>query len=216
VVGWWLRNAKRKVENVVLVGAPLAGTSLASPANLRSALQGLANVFKGLEAAGSLASTINPFVSVVTGLSKIFGGILQLGASTPLVDAAVIAVPGLAGQSRVGNSAELTRLNQEQWISVPTIHAVVSNFQPYENDERWWQVWKLLRNPRDRFLDWGAEAIFKDNNDLVVDTNSMKLLCGKAIDRTRICDHGDSETVHHCNYFRQDKTLKLLTTALKL
>jgi pimeloyl-ACP methyl ester carboxylesterase len=100
VVGWWLRNAKRKVENVVFVGAPLAGTSLASPANLRSALQGLANVFKGLEAAGSLASTINPFVSVVTGLSKIFGGILQLGASTPLVDAAVIAVPGLAGQSR--------------------------------------------------------------------------------------------------------------------
>jgi hypothetical protein len=85
-------------------------------------------------------------------------------------------------------------LNQEQWISAPTVHAVVSNFQPYENDERWWQVWKLLRNPRDRFLDWGAEAIFKDNNDLVVDTDSMKLLCGKAIDRTRICDHGDSET----------------------
>ncbi len=216
VVGWWLRNAKRKVENVVFVGAPLAGTSLASPANLRSALQGLANVFKGLEAASSLASTIVPFVSIVTGLSKIFGGILQLGARTPLVDMAVVAVPGLAGQSRVGNNAELFRLNRVQWVSEPAVHAVVSNFQPYETDERWWQAWKLLRNPRDRFLDWGADAIFSDKNDLVVDTESMKLLCGQAIDSTRICDFGDSATVHHCNYFRQDKTLKLLTKALKL
>ena len=43
VVAWWLRNAKRKVDHVVFIGSPLDGTSLASPANLRSALQGLAS-----------------------------------------------------------------------------------------------------------------------------------------------------------------------------
>jgi pimeloyl-ACP methyl ester carboxylesterase len=216
VVGWWLRNAERTVENVIFVGAPLTGTSLASPANLRSALQGLANVFKGLEAASAATSTVVPFVSVVTGLSKIFGSILQLGASTRLADAAVVAVPGLSGQSLVGNNAELIRLNRAQWISKPTVHAVVSNFQPYENDEKWWQVWKFLRNPRERLLDGAADAVFKDKNDLVVDTKSMTLLCGKAIDSGRIHDFGDSATVHHCNYFQQDETVKLLTKALNL
>jgi pimeloyl-ACP methyl ester carboxylesterase len=216
VVGWWLRNAKRQVENVIFVGAPLEGTSLASPANLRAALQGLANVFKGLEAAGSLASTVVPLVSVVAGLSKIFGGILQLGASTPLLDVAVISVPGLAGQSRVGNNAELLRLNRAQWISTPTIHAVISNFAPDETDAAWWQVWKLLSNPGQRIVNWGADAIFKDKNDLVVDTKSMNLLCGKAIDIGRIHDFGDSPNVHHCNYFQQNETVTLLTKALKL
>jgi pimeloyl-ACP methyl ester carboxylesterase len=216
VVGWWLRNAKRQVENVVFVGSPLEGTSLASPANLRAALQGLVNVFKGLEAASSLASTVVPFISVVAGLSKIFGGILQLGANTPLVDGAVVIVPGLAGQSRVGNNAELLRLNRAQWISTPTVHAVISNFQPEQSNAEWWQIWKLLRNPRERFLNWSADAIFKDKNDLVVDTQSMTLLCGNAINNAQICDFGDSPTVHHCNYFRQDRTVDLLRRALKL
>ena len=204
VVGWWLRNAKRKAENVVFVGAPLEGTSLASPANLRAALQGLANIFKGLEAASSLASTVVPFVSIVAGLSKILGGVLELGASTRLLDVAVVAVPGLAGQSRVGNNAELFRLNRAQWISDPTIHAVVSNFQPKETDEKWWQVWKLLRNPGERLLDGAADAIFQDKNDLVVDTKSMKLLCGQAISSKRICNH-DPATVHHCKLFPTGK-----------
>ena len=52
VVAWWLRNGPRKVGNVVLVGSPLAGTSLASPARLRQALDMLANTFRALELAG--------------------------------------------------------------------------------------------------------------------------------------------------------------------
>jgi pimeloyl-ACP methyl ester carboxylesterase len=216
VVAWWLRNAKRQVDNVVFVGTPLEGTSLASPASLRSALQGLANVFKGLEAAGSLASTVVPFMAVVTGLSRIFGGILQLGASTPLADAAVVIVPGLAGQSRVGNNAELDRLNRAKWISTPTFHAVISNFQPQEKDAQWWQVWKLLRNPADKVLHWGANAIFQEKNDLVVNTESMTRVCQSPIEESQIYDFGDSPTVHHCNYFRQDQTAGWLTAALKL
>jgi hypothetical protein len=216
VAGWWLRNAKREVENVVFVGSPLEGTSLASPANLRTALQGLVNVFKGLEAASSLASTVVPFISVLAGLSKIFGGVLQLGANTPLIDGAIVIVPGLAAQSRVGNNAELLRLNREQWISAPTVHAVISNFQPGQSDAEWWQIWKLLRSPRERFLDWTADAIFQDRNDLVVDTQSMTRLCGTAINNAQICDFGDSPTVHHCNYFRQDRTVDLLRKALKV
>ena len=41
VAAWWLRLSKRDVAHVILVGAPLAGTTLASPAALRQALDHL-------------------------------------------------------------------------------------------------------------------------------------------------------------------------------
>ena len=216
VVAWWLRNAKRRVGNVVFVGTPMEGTSLASPANLRSALSGLANVFKGLEAAGAVASTVVPFMTIVTGLSRILGGILQLGASTPLADAAVAIVPGLAAQSRVGNNSELERLTRLSWVSTPTVYAVTSNFAPSESDADWWKIWKLLSRPTERMLNWGADAIFNENNDLVVNTQSMTRLCGTKIDAGRTLDFGNSQTVHHCNYFRQQETVALLSRAFNL
>jgi pimeloyl-ACP methyl ester carboxylesterase len=216
VVAWWLRNAKRRVENVVFVGTPMEGTSLASPANLRSALSGLANVFKGLTAASAAASTVLPFMTIVTGLSKILGGVLQLGASTPLADAAVAIVPGLAAQSRVGNNSELDRLTRLAWISTPTVHAVVSNFAPSEADTQWWQIWKLLSRPTEKMLNWGADAIFNENNDLVVNTQSMTRLCGAQIDVGRTHDFGNSQFVHHCNYFRQPETVTLLKRAFNV
>lgn len=215
VVAWWLRNASRKVRNVIFVGAPLEGTSLASPANLRSALQGLANVFSGLEAVSAPLSTIVPLMSAVTGLSAIFGGILQLGARTPLADATIVIVPGLAGQSRVGNNAELDRLNRSKWISSPRFHFVISNFEPKEEDAAWWQVWKFFRNPRDRLLNLGADAIFQDDNDLVVNTGSMTRLFGSTVTGKNVCDFRTSDKVHHCNYFRQRETVRFFRAALE-
>ncbi|WP_027553349.1 triacylglycerol lipase [Bradyrhizobium sp. Cp5.3] len=213
VVAWWLRNPKRQVDNVVFVGAPLVGTSLASPASLRGALQVFANILQGLEHASALASTVNPFAVAVTGLSKILGGILRLGANTPLADAAVVMVPGLAGQSRVGNNAELLRLTRRPWASTPSFHAVTSNFQPWDNDAAWWEIWKHLNNPGGKLLDWGADMLFQDKNDLVVDTQSMTVVCGTQITQVHNCD---SRKVHHCNYFRQDETVATLKKALKL
>jgi pimeloyl-ACP methyl ester carboxylesterase len=215
VVAWWLRNAKRQVENVVFVGAPLEGTSLASPAKLRAALQGLANVFKGLETASAVTSTVLPFMTVVTGLAKIFGGIIQLGASTPLADAAVVIVPGLASQSLAMNNAELDRLSRKAWISTPNFYAVTSNFEPGANDE-WWQVWKLLRKPKEKLLDWGADAIFDGENDLVVDTGSMIRLFHTDLPSSQLCPFGTSTEVHHCNYFRQAKTVAFLSKVLQV
>ena len=51
VTAWWLRLARRDVDNVVFVGSPLAGTSLASPAALRQALDHLATAAKGIAVA---------------------------------------------------------------------------------------------------------------------------------------------------------------------
>jgi hypothetical protein len=217
VVAWWLRNAKRRVENVIFVGSPLEGTSLAAPANLRSALQFLAGTFKALEATSAGLATILPFMAAVTGLAKICGGILQLGASTPLADAAVVIVPGLAGQSRVGNNAEFRCLHRPVWVSTPAFHAVMSNFEPADTDAHWWEVWKHFANPKMKALNLGADLIFQDSpNDLVVDTGSMARICEGTIKFATEHNFGTSRVVHHCNYFRQPATVAYFCQVLKI
>jgi pimeloyl-ACP methyl ester carboxylesterase len=217
VVAWWLRNSKRNVEKVVFVGSPLEGTSLASPARLRSALDMLANVISAFEATATAASIIAPLAAGAAGLAKIVGGMVQLGANTPLADAAVAIVPGLAGQSRVGNNAELIRLTRAPWASIPTHYAVTSIFRPGADDTTpWWQFWKRFTQLPGKILSYGADVIFEADNDLVVDTASMSLICGGLIPGPQICDFGISPTVHHCNYFRQEKTVEKLAEWLNI
>jgi pimeloyl-ACP methyl ester carboxylesterase len=219
VVAWWLRNSQRNVKKVVFVGSPLEGTSLASPANLRSALNMLANVIKVFETialgTGAVLPFTAPLMAAVAGLVKIVGGVVQFGASTPLADAAVAIVPGLMGQSRVRNNAELDRLMRVAWVSKPTCYAVTSNFEPGD-DAAWWQFWQRFRPTQ--IMNYGADVIFKEErNDLVVNTLSMtKLACGTQIPQAQILDFGTSRTVHHCNYFRQPQTVDFLAGALQI
>lgn len=220
VVAWWLRNSKRNVENVVFVGTPLEGTSLASPARLRAALDMMANVVKAFEAISTATATVLPFTAPLTlaaaGLAKIVGGIVQVGASTPLADAAVAVVPGLMGQSRVGNNAEIGRLTRAPWVSTPKYYAVTSNFEPGPSPAPWWQFWTRFRALPMNLANRGADVIFDGANDLVVDTMSMSQLCGQAIPKAQILDFGTSPDVHHCNYFRQKKTVDFLARALAI
>lgn len=219
VVAWWLRNSQRNVKKVVFVGSPLEGTSLASPANLRSALDMLANVIKVFETialgTGAVLPFTAPLTAAVAGLAKIVGGVVQFGASTPLADAAVAIVPGLMGQSRVENNAELIRLTREAWVSKPTCYAVRSNFEPGD-DAAWWQFWRRFRQLPTQIMNYGADVIFKEPNDLVVNTVSMTVLCGTQIPPAQILDFGTSPTVHHCNYFRQPQTVDFLAGALQI
>jgi pimeloyl-ACP methyl ester carboxylesterase len=217
VVAWWLRNAARPVEAVIFVGSPLHGTSLASPARLRAALDMLANVFGGLAKAGAAASTVAPMMAAVTGVTKIVFGVLHAGASLPFADAGVALVPGLAAQSRVRNNLELVRLVRPSWPStMPKYHAVMSNFVPTPSDEPWWQFWKRFRSWGVMAGDAAIDAIFEGNNDLVVDNDSMAIICQTPIGAGAIQDFGDSPLVHHCNYFRQPKTVLFLARVLKV
>jgi pimeloyl-ACP methyl ester carboxylesterase len=217
VVAWWLRNAGRKVDNVVFAGSPLLGTSLASPARLRAALDMLANVFKGLSLAGSGAATVVPMMAAVTGVTKIVGGLLSAGARLPIVDAGVAIVPGLSAQSRVGNNLELMRLMRPGWASTsPVYHAIISNFEPVASPEPWWRFWKHFRAWGVMAGDAAVDAIFEGKNDLVVDNDAMATVCKTSLAKSAICDFGDSATVHHCNYFSQPETAKFLAKTLKL
>jgi pimeloyl-ACP methyl ester carboxylesterase len=216
VAAWWMRNGLRKVENVIFVGTPLTGTSLASPPKLRQALDMLANTFRALELAGAAASTVAPMMGAVTGIAKIVGGALRLGARLPVADAGVAIVPGLAAQSRVSNNAELIRLAGTAWASSPTCYAVLSNFEAPSNAAPWWQFWKHFRGLGSALLDTGADAIFKGDNDLVVDTDAMTLVRNARIPASRVLDFGTNGVVHHCSYFRQPRTVALMERAFKL
>ncbi len=147
---------------------------------------------------------------------KIIGGALSLGARSPLLDAGIAIVPGLAAQSRVGNNFELQRLFAEDWTTRYELHAVQSNYEPSASTDPWWQFWKHFRNLPGRALDWGADAIFDGENDLVVDTASMIRLGGASIVKGKSLHFDGDSAVHHCAYFRQPRTLDFLGTALKL
>lgn len=217
VARWWLegfRGAAQGERRAVLVGSPLGGTSLASPAKLRAALNLLTNVGNVLQVAGGAASTWVPILSFGVGLMKVITSVTSLTARTPVLDAALAMVPGLSCQSRVGNSAELLRLRRGNGGSWPTYYAVVSDFQTARPG---WRFWRAFVNLQATAADHGADLIFKAPNDLVVDTASMRELSDTdQIPLDDCLDFKTNETVHHTNYFQQRRTAEFVLQKLAI
>ncbi len=193
----------------VLVGAPLAGTGLASPPRLRSTLSALTSIGNAMRAVGEAASVFQPWIAGPTALMRIAASFTGALAHTPVIDATVALIPGLFAQSRVGNNPEIERLRLSEPVSPPRYFAVTSNF---ETEKAGWQFWRWFR--RDKILDAAADAIFDAANDLVVDTSSMDDLGPDASRASVICDFGTNDTVYHTNYFRQKATLAALQATL--
>ena len=202
----------------VLVGAPLAGTSLASPARVRAVMDFLANVGDAVGTVSAmgggliltLASTLAGVMSRVTG-----------ALATPLADAIIALIPGFAAQSREGQNTELRALRRNtgaydfSQTGGPLLYSYIrSDFQPQGDEKGVWSFLKtFVKRPGAVLLDSAADAVFESANDLVVDTDSMNET-GEFPDHTPatklVCAHdfGASATVHHTNYFEQPQTLK--------
>ncbi|MET4170126.1 hypothetical protein ABIB99_001201 [Bradyrhizobium sp. LA6.1] len=215
VARWWLEvmePAAAGRRRAVLVGCPLDGTSLATPRSLRAALSWLTNVHRALAAATGLASPLIPFLSVVSGLLRIAATASGVLAKTPIVDAGISLIPGLSAMTRV--NLELDRLNIEL-ATRPDYFAVVSDFSPPPTGLA---VWKFLTEAKARAADAAADLVFRGDNDLVVDRDSMQFLCGrpKAAQINDILDYGSQDLVHHTNYFRQPRTLTFIEQSFKL
>jgi len=193
-------------RRVVFVGSPLAGTSFAAAPRLKSALDLLTNIADVLRAAGDLLSA-NPLFLATSGLLRVVTAVTGVAAKSPILDAAIALVPGLDGQSRIGNNQELLRLRANTGSSdfksgQIRYFAVRANFEPQALG---WNFLRLFSKPLQRAGDWGADIIFPDQNDLVVDTGSM---CDVADGRevTLAHDFGTTDRVHHTNYFNQIET----------
>jgi hypothetical protein len=205
------RGGRRGFERLVLVGSPLAGTSLAAPPRMREAMKFLTNVGGALRGAFA-AGSANPFLALGAGIMQVIVSVTSAAAYTPLLDAAVAMVPGLAAQSRVGNAPELLRLRDSNAIPPAAFFAVQANFEPQAVG---WNFLKLFVKPRQRLADWGADLLFPGANDLVVDHDSIVSLSNQTrIPSGNILDFGTQDTVHHCNYFAQARTVRFLGDAL--
>lgn len=211
IARWWVEGFGARAQGerrVLFVGSPLAGTSLAAPPRLRAALDYLTNVGSALGKISGLASLAVPFMSVAAGLFKVISSVTSFGANTPLIDAAVAMIPGLAGQSRVGNSPELLRLRANNGNVPQDYFAVLSNFEPAAVG---WAFWKKFVKWKDNLANLGADLVFEGENDLVVDTSSMTDLFDSVnIPQTHIRNFGTTDYIHHTNYFQQSETIKFI------
>jgi hypothetical protein len=214
VTRWWLEAFDRGPgkRRAVLVGAPLDGTSLASPPNIRNVLSWFSNINKIV---GTAASTI-PFLTVVSCLARLTSAVTSVAAKTPVVDAAMAMVPGLAAMSRIGNNFELDRLNMVR-DTRPEYYVIKSHFEPKDPGWRFWEYFV------DKPLLRAAHSVFPGETDLVVDSVSMTVLesavqaGGRKIGNLtadRVFDFGATDTIYHTNYFLQPKTSERIGTWL--
>lgn len=194
----------------VLVGSPLNGTSLASPPRLRSSASLLTNLGTALKIAGQAATIYAPLLLAPLALLRVAASFVGTALKTPLVDAAVALVPGLAAQSRVGGNAELERLRALSIARPPKYFAVRSNF---ESERAGLKFWRYFR--KGKWADLGADVIFPGDNDLVVDTDSMTDFSARPFAGAQL-DYGTSATVHHTNYFEQQRTLDFILASFEI
>lgn len=196
--------------SAVLVGCPIAGTSLASPPRLRASLSLLSNIGMAMKLAGGLASVYMPLLIAPLTLLRVATSVVTVSSKTPLIDAAVQMIPGLAGQSRVGNNPELGRLRSLSLAAPPKYYVVQSN---YETEAVGWKFWRWFR--KDKLADAAADRIFEGHNDLVVDTSSMTDFSNHAnFPAPGLHDFKRSSKVHHCNYFEDASTLDFIRASL--
>lgn len=215
VVRWWLeafgsslRLTSHAKVRAVLAGSPLHGTSLAAPDKIQHAMSLIANVGTFAEKTLQLVGLSNPFLWVAGKLVEVIVSVTGALAKTPLIDALTALVPGLSGQSAVDNNYEINRLRIGPVAVDPAYYVIMSNF---ETQNPAWRFWRNFR--KDRAIDLASDIVFPGDNDLVVDTWSMTDF---GVPRLKLagpsCDFGTSETVWHCNYFRQDKSVNYIAS----
>ncbi len=218
VTRWWLEtyHGARGKTRAVMVGSPLAGTSLAAAPRLRAAVNLLTNVADLLQKTAALASTSFPFFTVINGLLRVLGSVGTIAAKTPVFDAAIAMIPGLAGQALVDNNEELNRLNRVCVLN-PDYFAVRSDFEPTDPG---WAFWKYFTQVGTRAADWAADMVFDSANDLVVNTASMTVLAKPPnavdIDLKKVYSYPPDRNVYHTIYFRQKETAKFISDCLQL
>lgn len=219
VISWLLRMAPElRARQALFVGSPLAGTSLAAPDKLRQALDTLASFADAVsEVSFKAGKAAPPGLQVlalgVGGLACVLGKVLELGARTPLADAAVGLVPGLLSQGRVNNNLEL-----DQLYPLPggtDVRAIGGSFMPSEVNEPLWKLWKRVTNLKSQAMYYGADLIFDQPNDLVVDSASMNKLGDLTLAAPQWEDLGVSAQTHHTNYFQDLRVLTWLDGRLR-
>lgn len=214
VTRWWLEALGGGVgthARAVLVGSPIAGTSLAAGPRIRAGLDMLTNYGTVLERTMGLIGVANPFLYAPVAILRVLLSVTGLVTKLPIADAAVAMVPGLFGQARIGNNGEIRRLRAGPTVRNIDYFAVRSNFEPQSEGWKFWRYFRAttLANPF-------ADIVFDGENDLVVDSDSMTDLGASGAKLAKTLDFKTNPDVHHVNYFRQQETVAFIEKSLRL
>lgn len=206
-----LGNGAGPQPRAILVGSPMAGTSLAAGPRLRSSIDLLTNIGVALQKFMRLSVAANPYLAAPAALLRIFVSITGLVGKLPIADATVAMIPGLFGQARISNNCELRMLRAGPCSTSPEYYTVRSNFEPKDEG---WKFWRYFR--KTTLLDPLADAVFDGENDLVVDSDSMIDFGMSGVKMKAAWDFQTSSEVHHCNYFRQKETVDFITKSFRI
>ncbi len=214
VTRWWLEALGGGVgerARAVLVGSPIAGTSLAAGPRIRGGLNLLTNYGTVLEKAMGLIGAANPFLAAPAAVLRILLSVTGLVAKLPIADAAVAMIPGLFAQARIGNNGEIARLRAGPAVRAINYFAVRSNFEPKDEG---WKFWRYFR--KTTLVDPLADIVFDGENDLVVDTDSMTDFGASGVKLVATWNFKTNPDVHHVNYFRQRETIDFIAKSLQV
>ncbi|WP_333876447.1 esterase/lipase family protein [Methylobacter sp.] len=169
-----------KVDRIIFVATPNAGTDLARPENLSAMIERLANF-------------VNQFPD---GLASISGGMLLTLASS-IVDTGLPYVPGLEDQSPVSKLIAVLQDDSE--------HA--KRYYGFGAD---YEVTGNLRTVVKAGVDSVVDRLFSDKaNDLVVPTLGVSNNIRFCLDAGQVHDFNGSQ-VYHTNFFFQAEIKKIL------
>jgi hypothetical protein len=214
VARWWCESFDSQLErceNAILVGSPLIGTGLASPPNLRAALNLLTSYANALTFLAGVTSGTAPILGLVNTLLHVVTSVTTIAAIPMFTDAILAMVPGMCAQSRISNNIELRSLHQAN-TTATRYAAVLSDFM---SESPGWEFWKYFRPGylSDKVMD----ILFDGANDLIVDTDSMIVLGpNENVPVSRRLDFGTNDHVHHINYLDHPRTIEFLRDMLSI
>ena len=86
---------------------------------------------------------------------------------------------------------------------------------PSEVNEPLWKFWKRVTHLKGQAMYYGADLVFGQANDLVVDSDSMNRLGDQVLAAPHWEDLGTSAETHHTNYFQDVRVLNWLDARLR-
>ena len=95
------------------------------------------------------------------------------------------------------------------------VRAIGGSFKPSEVNEPLWKLWKRITHLKGQALYHGADLIFDQPNDLVVDSAAMNQLGPQVLAAPHWEDLGVSAETHHTNYFQDARVLNWLDRHLR-
>ena len=230
VTRWWVERLRPHTigrTKVIFVGAPLSGTSLASPRHLRDALDLMANFARAIAANSAMNAAMTPvaapYFQVSATIASIFASLLTPAAKLPILDALVAMIPGISGQAREGQNQELLQLRRsfEATRSLTRYKDQLANYafvsSDFKSEDNGWRFWKAFTSSGLTAAEAGARIVFESANDLVVDTESMCELSDHVLDSQAGTSHlvfGEGDRVHHCDYFFREELYSFICNFL--